>query len=76
MCNLLKLLVAHGMQYYPIESEVRMTLKLDRMIQRVQAQLQRAEKQEEVARLAGLLIILQADYIRELQKLTVKRKVA
>lgn len=51
-------------------------LKLDRMIARVQSMLNRADKTEEVMRLTSLLLMLQREYITELEKkaLKIKRK--
>lgn len=51
-------------------------MKTERMISQVKAMLVRANTAEELARLTSLLITLQNDLILELQKQTVKRKVA
>jgi hypothetical protein len=50
------------------------TLKLDRMIARVNAMLVRAERAEEIMRLTSLLVMLQKEYIAELEKAIKNKK--
>lgn len=49
-------------------------MKVDRIIMRVKALLDRATEAHEIARLTSLLVILQGERIHELEKLTVKRR--
>jgi hypothetical protein len=49
-------------------------MKLDRMIARVQSMLHRADKTEEVFRLTSLLLMLQKEYIAELEKALKNKK--
>jgi hypothetical protein len=51
-------------------------MRVERVIMRVKAMLERAQTAQDIARLTSLLVILQNEYILELQKQTVKRKVA
>ncbi len=51
-------------------------MKTDRLIARVKAMLEREQNTARLAQLTSLLITLQNEYILELQKLNIKRKVA